>query len=333
MDIAKYIGLFLLKNRFCYLHGIGNLELKKKPAVYDGLLLQGSSYEVIIGSAGSIDDNLTNFIANNEQISVSKASSMLREYCADIKYDIQHGKEVVIPYIGRLAEEYGRTIFITEPILQHTPSPIATQRVNQTSGNIPAERGYEKPHYRDEPVYDNKNYPDHEPEPEQREYDQYEERYDSGKREKLNWGKIIITALIVIVVITSAVFGFKLFKTQSEYQAPVKLSPVVVDSSLLKAQGNIQADNSSSGTANTTATDDSTKLFKFSIESFNSRKLADKKAMLMRTYGHEVEVYARDSSAYMILMLVHCKPADTTRIKDSLGSLYPNGVNGVNIYY
>ena len=36
MDIAKYIGLYLLKNNFCYLHGLGNLEIKRRPAVYEG---------------------------------------------------------------------------------------------------------------------------------------------------------------------------------------------------------------------------------------------------------------------------------------------------------
>ena len=78
MDVAKYIGLFLLKNNFVYIHGLGNLELRKRPASFNGEALQGSTYEVVMTPMGSIDDNLANFIATNEQISISKASNAHR---------------------------------------------------------------------------------------------------------------------------------------------------------------------------------------------------------------------------------------------------------------
>ena len=68
MDIAKYIGQYLLKNSFCYIHGLGNLEISKKPAFYDGKSLQAPTYEIVLSSGGSIDDNFANFIATNEQI-------------------------------------------------------------------------------------------------------------------------------------------------------------------------------------------------------------------------------------------------------------------------
>lgn len=78
MDVAKYIGTFLLKNQFCYIHGLGNLELRRKPASFDGEALQGPQYTVVLTSGGSIDDNLAAFIANGEQTSISKAASTLR---------------------------------------------------------------------------------------------------------------------------------------------------------------------------------------------------------------------------------------------------------------
>src|SRR6185437_14180538 len=103
MDVAKYIGLFLLKNHFCYIHGLGNLELHKKSASYDGTALQAPSYEVVVTPAGSIDDNLANFIATNEQTSISKASNALRDFSIQARADLQAGKEVLIPHIGKFA--------------------------------------------------------------------------------------------------------------------------------------------------------------------------------------------------------------------------------------
>src|SRR4051794_6193053 len=100
MDIARYIGLFLLKNQFCYVHGLGNMELKKVPATNDGKSLQAASYEIVVTPGGSIDDNLANFIATNEQISISKAANTLREYSIQARKDMSEGKEVPIPGLG-----------------------------------------------------------------------------------------------------------------------------------------------------------------------------------------------------------------------------------------
>src|ERR1700761_3899449 len=114
MDIAKYVGLFLLKNHFCYVHGLGNMELRKRTANYDGTALQAPSYDVVVTPGGSIDDNLANFIATIEQVSISKAANELREFSAQTKKDIADGKEVAIPGIGKFVEEKGKVKFITD---------------------------------------------------------------------------------------------------------------------------------------------------------------------------------------------------------------------------
>lgn len=130
MDVAKYIGLFLLKNNFVYINGLGNLELIKHPASYlDGQLIP-SYCEVIIGTSGSIDDNLSNFIANNEQISISKASNALREFSTQVKLELEQGREVLIPAIGKLIEVSGKVQFITDSKLQFRASNIAAEKRN-----------------------------------------------------------------------------------------------------------------------------------------------------------------------------------------------------------
>src|SRR5690606_10255444 len=128
-DVAKYIGLFLLKNKFAYVHGLGNLEIKKKPAAYEGEALTGSVYEIELTPMGSIDDNLANFIATNEQISISKASNALRDFSTEAREKLEQGETVSIPSIGIFAEENGKIVFITDPHFQFNPTPIPSIRV------------------------------------------------------------------------------------------------------------------------------------------------------------------------------------------------------------
>ena len=85
MDIAKYVGLFLVKNEYCFLPGIGSLQVEKKPAEYskETQTMNAPAYEVRFRAVGgSIDDSFANFIANNERISIAHASNHLKDFCA-----------------------------------------------------------------------------------------------------------------------------------------------------------------------------------------------------------------------------------------------------------
>ena len=66
MDIASYIGQFLLRNKYCYLHGIGSLKLNKLPKSDAG----SYAYHVQLLPGGSIDDLFANFVATSEQVSI-----------------------------------------------------------------------------------------------------------------------------------------------------------------------------------------------------------------------------------------------------------------------
>src|SRR5438094_932824 len=97
MDIARYIGLFLLKNKFAYVHGLGNLELTRMAASHDGQMLNAPQYDVRLTKGGSIDDTLANYIATHEATSISKAANALRDFSIAARADLAAGKEVVIP--------------------------------------------------------------------------------------------------------------------------------------------------------------------------------------------------------------------------------------------
>ena len=326
MDIAKYIGLFLLKNNFCYLHGLGNIELKKKPALYDGKMLHPSTYEILVTSAGAIDDNLANFIATNEQITISRATAELRDFSIQAREELKEGREVEIPFIGKLVEEYGRLIFITDPRLQFAGPSISAQR-----SDILMEDELPEP----APVYDEPEYRESEkaaqyPEASHR---RHRKRHKEAPVEPedvgINWKRVILAVLILISVIAGAIYGIRLFKS-NDYSASEKVvSLPVVDSSMTKPK--IDTSLTNPVPASTAVVDNGeARIFKIIIDNYNNRKKADKRALQMKSYGHNVEVLAKDSSSFLIIMPVRCKVSDTTQILDSLSNIF--NPTGVSIY-
>src|SRR4051812_46690046 len=176
MDIAKYIGLFLLKNNFVYLPGLGNLEITKNAATYDGQQLLPATYTVSLTPTGSIDDSLANFIATNEQTSISKASNSLREFSIQSRLELNEGKEVVIPSIGKFVSANGKVIFITDPGFQKTPPAIPAQIIKK-------------------------------PEEPRRPVEAKPAKVYNGT--SVNWGRIVIWILIIGVVVAAIILAIR----------------------------------------------------------------------------------------------------------------------------
>jgi hypothetical protein len=293
-------------------------------------MLHASSFEVFITSAGAIDDNLANFIATNEQITISKATAELREYSAQARAELSNGGELIIPFIGRIVEEYGRLIFITDTHLQFIPPPISALRSDALAQQEHQNdhRGYSPPPNYDEPSY-------REPEPEQYpEQGQRRQRRRQHEEEPLpeaagvNWKKVVMAALIVISVLAGAIYGIRLFKT-NDYTPAEKIIPPVIDSSLLKPKAQ-DTTSTMASPAPAAADNNDTRLYNIIIDNYPTRKKAEKRAQQMKSYGHDVDVLAKDSTSFLIIMPVRCRPADTTQLLDSLSNIY--NPTGVSIY-
>jgi len=185
MDIAKYIGLFLLKNNFCYLHGFGNLELRKKPASYDGDALNAPEYDVVLTPGGSIDDTLANYIATHEQTSISKASNTLREFSTATRAELAAGKEVEIPGIGTFSEQNGIVRFAANPQLKYAPPPVPMLRMSKRLEDAPDFR-------RDS-----------------------QDSHPGGDDRNVAWGRIALLALLVVGLIVVIIWGIRHFSDSS----------------------------------------------------------------------------------------------------------------------
>ncbi len=301
MDIAKYIGLFLLKNRFCYVHGLGNIELKKRAATYDGTALQAPSYEVVVTPGGSIDDNLANFIATNEQISISKAANELREYSIQTKKDIADGKEVQLPGIGKFIDEGGKVKFITDANFKYTPTGIPVIKNSKQLEEQNA-RPVHKPSYP----------PPH-------------------KADSINWSMVIL-AIVLVIIIAGGIYGIYYYTSHSSDNSSstvtvtdtvAAVTPPVADTAMAKTDTVAMP-----GTQPAPVDTMQVIPYKWVIGSYRSMDKADKRKKNINMPG--VEVAQKDSSNFFVVVTVSSRMVDTLHVKDSLKRYF--GYNNIMIY-
>ena len=331
MDVAKYIGLFILKNHFCYIHGLGNLEMKKIPAGYDGRALHAGSYDVLLVPAGSLDDSLANFIATNEQISISKAANALRDYSLQAKADLQAGKEIIIPTIGKFVDVEGKTTFVTDPKLQYTTPAIPVVRLHKREEATPLPAAQ-----RQAPIYQpNAATPTTAP--------AYQPQYEEEQGARLNWGRIILVAVILLAFIGLNVAGYFYFikPRKAEKIAPVADTLIRAKDTVLQtpavlpitADTAVKTDTTTGATMlpeSNIAVKNNVLYYKVILNTYYSKEKAEKRYKQLRGNGTKVDMMTEDSLNYYIVLPVHSTSKDTTRILDSLSTLY--NPNGVSIY-
>jgi hypothetical protein len=302
MEIAKYIGLYLLKNQFCYVHGLGNMELKKIRAAHDGSVLQPPSYEVVVTPGGSIDDNLANFIATNEQISISKAANALREYSIQARKDMALGQEVPIPNIGRFVETNGKVKFITDDNFKHTPASIPTIK-NSKQLDEQNTRLAHKPAY---------------PAP--------------AKADSVNWSMVILVVVLILVVAVGGYFIYEYTSQNTEVvEAPVQEAIVPEPVAVAPEPDTMAAAVDTVEVAAPVVLDtNAVSEFRIVIGNYSTAERADKRVNSLTLNGNKVEMIQKDSTSFLVITPINCRVADTAHVKDSLKRMF--GFNGVYIY-
>jgi nucleoid DNA-binding protein len=297
MDIPKYIGLFLLKNNFVYLHGLGNLELKKKPATYDGDALHAPEYDVVLTPGGSIDDTLANYIATHEQTSISKAANALRDFSTATRAELAAGKEVELPGLGQFVEKNGLVKFVANPHFKHVPPPVPMIKM--------AKRTEEQPDFR-------RDVPE-----------------SSNSVGQVAWGRVALLGLLAAGVLTAGIFAFRYFNQDSTEPAPqdsVVTQPTTTTPPILIDSSQITSDAAPAQQLMPAAAPAGE--YVVVLNAYSNRLSADRRVTTLTKNGNTVEVLARDSSSFLVTMRVASSPADTTRMLDSLRRFFnPKGVH------
>ena len=209
MDIAKYIGLFLIKNEQCYVNGLGTLQIVRKPASYDGQYLHASTTEINIVPGGNVDESLANYIATNEQISITKAVSAVKEYSATTKNQLLAGQTIALPFLGKLMAEDGRIGFITDPHLQFQAPKIAAKKgiATQEKERPPIPH---QPFIPSTPV-GTKTPPPATGAPSMPSAPPVPPQQQPERKERINWARLIFVILFLIILAAGAYYAYMRF--------------------------------------------------------------------------------------------------------------------------
>lgn len=302
MDIAKYVGLFLIKNEYCYMPGIGSFQIEKKPAVYNAETkeLNAPEYEITFQkTAGSIDDSFANFIATNERISIAHASNYFKDYCARIKTEIMEGEEVIIPGIGKLFSKDKHLIqFEKDPQLQihgkaipfFKVSPEAEKKEEQTISNIFEQTSIKQPAADEEIVM---------------------------QAPQVNWTKIILLIISILAIIGLVIYFIMSSQTKNKEKAQnQEVEPIETQDAYVETAAEFTDDEAATVEPTTNSG-----TYLVLINSYPTQERAERRVAQLTSYGHSVSLNSKDSSQFNVVMTM---PAgvDTTHYLDSLSRLF-----------
>lgn len=292
MDIAKYIGLYLLKNNFCYLHGLGTLKIHKKPAVQSGETLSAPSYEVSLQLGGSIDDSLPNFIATAEQTSISKASNEIRTFVDHTRAELNAGNQVLIPGIGYFVMQNGKLQFVADPSFAYAPAAIPSLTMSK--------RLEEAPSFTRTTTL---------------EQDVAESEGRTGNSSRTLF--IVLVAAVIIGLVALVIYFMG--NSSSSKETPVEEAPKAATT-----QPSTTTDTTRTATPTTAPATASGK--QIVLNTYTNRATADKRQhkLSMTPLGSAVSVVMQDSTHYLVVMPFPGALSDSTHVLDSLSRMYGN---------
>ncbi len=306
MDVAKYIGTFLLKNQFCYIHGLGNLELRRQPASYDGDALQGPQYSVALTSGGSIDDNLAAFIANGEQTSISKAANALRDFATAARADLQTGKEVPLPGVGTFKMQGGSIGFVTDESLSYRPPSVPVLKN--------AKRLEDEVSFKTVTTSSSGTYP------------QNTTGAPAYAKPSVAWGKIVLLSLLALAVIAAVIFGLRYLNAPdgSSELAPPRTEVAAPPAALEQAPVTVPSpmDTTVVQPAATPAQAGGT--YRVVLNTYSTRVQAERRVRFLSTtaLGGTAEIVSMDSTHHQVAVPFTGALTDSTRVLDSFSRTY-----------
>lgn len=310
MDIAKYTGLFLIKNEYCYLPGIGSLQIVKKAARYDSEAQKMGPPEYTVtyrAGFGSIDDSFANFIANNERISIAHAANYLKDFCAQMKQQLHEGETVVIPAIGTFSMNTNQEIeFATDPHLNVRGKTIP---VFQISSEV-----QQKKEDALTKIIENTNI--------------REPKADEEiviKPPTVNWGKITVLAIVVLAVVAAGIYFITNISKKKAEPANTEETIAPETSKEMNEVENNSADTTTTMPSESAATAPSNGYFMVAINQYKTAADAESRVKRLNTYGNNTEVWTKDSSVFYVVIKVSTDH-DQQRAVDSLKRFFnPNG--------
>ena len=311
MDINKYIGKFLLKNKYCSLPGLGVFDLKKEGAQANASseTISAPVYKITFTPVGSIDDTFASFIATAENVSISNASNNIKEYCKNVKEELLKSGKYDIEFLGRFSLSNNKIIFHQSDDLDMgvEPAPLAPLVEKLKAPETPAN----KPDYSYPPARTQRDIP---------------------------ILKIAVPIVLVVLLAVGAYFGYDYYQKNKDVTpveatipepGPVQvdtLATTIVPDSLHRADStNAATDTAMQSASNSAAqtTPQAASFYKVAILSFENEAGANGKATKLKKYGNDASVVSNNGRFFVV---INASSNDTTKLVDSLRRFFnPRG--------
>lgn len=324
MDIGKYIGKFLIKNKYCSLPGLGVFDLQKSPARVNSTSSEVSkpSHIITFTPVGSIDDTFASFIAGFENVSISNASNNIKEYCIAVKEEVAKTGKFEIEHLGRLSMSGNKLVFqqASDLDLGFEPAPITPIEVKPAS---------EEPKVEAKPDYS------------------YPPATTTYRKNNSSWTKMILPLTLVALVAVGGYFGYDYYKKNSSSSESNTPAPEITEidtlstqdtSSILPVTDTLKPSVADSFATSAPITDTnatavqapttpqaSGPAYNVAVLSYDNEASAAAKAKKLKDYGNNTSVQNSNGRFYVIINASH-PFNDTTRLVDSLRKMYnPKG--------
>jgi len=311
MDINKYIGKYLLKNKYCSLPGLGVFDLKKEGAQANASseTISAPVYKITFTPVGSIDDTFASFIATAENVSISNASNNIKEYCKNVKEELAKSGKYDIEFLGRFSLSNNKLIFHQSDDLDMgvEPAPLAPLVEKLKAPETPAN----KPDYSYPPARTQRDIP---------------------------ILKIAVPIVLVVLLAVGAYFGYDYYQKNNDVTpveatipepAPVQVdtlaTTIVPDSLHLADSTNAATDTAMQSASNSAAqtTPQAASFYKVAILSFENEAGANGKATKLKKYGNDASVVSNNGRFFVV---INASSNDTTKLVDSLRRFFnPRG--------
>ena len=315
MDIGKYIGRFLLKNKYCSLPGLGVFELKKEPARPNAgnETMLPPAYKITFTPVGSIDDTFASFIASSENVSISNASNNIRDYCKQVKEELAGNGKFVIEHLGHFSMSNQQIVFQQSADLdlgmEPVPLPPLVDKTKSPEA-MAAKADYSYP-----PVKSRKPFP---------------------------LVRVLLIVFTLCLVVAGVYFGYHYYQTNQEEntldESPVlnenlsadTMTTVIDTASVARPDSLAVPGDSVSGTDTVMSqpapvTPAPASGYNVAVISYNSESAAQSKAMQLKRYGNQTSVVNRDGR-FIVAIQAANPVSDTSKLVDSLRRFYnPKG--------
>lgn len=300
MDIAKYIGLYLLKNKYCCLQGLGNVEIKKTPAQHSGDKITSPSYTANLAPQGSIDDSFPNFVANNEHVSIAKASNEISDFIRNSKAKLANGESIIIPAVGQYIMLGNKLSFELDANFSLPTSPIHFPIATTNLPNPTAPKAEEK---------------------------LFETFNNTNKPNAINWNMIAIWGIIIIISGSIIGWAVQYFNNQNATSTVMEEQVVPTSIPVAIAIDTVANTPDSAAVAEIANNISDTPSYTFLIKEYNTLAKAEKRQKQLSSFGYNVSLKTIDSNIHYVVSTIRALPADTAHIRDSLSrNLNPSGV-------